>query len=153
MLQHSHALLPRFALAAALLSVLVSCGSSPGTSDASDTSTQKSATTLPSATGNPAGTSVPAVGGSTAPVQIVYVTTRAIKAGEPGDDALGAGAIVAQPLQTGQTRPATALREADEFVGKLAMADIPEGTVVVSGMFVDPCRAEPCGSIPRASSK
>lgn len=141
--------LKRLLLAAGSLLVLVACSTTTDSADRSSTSTKPAVTqhqTAPPASGG----SVP--GSTVAPDRLVYVATRTIKYGEPGDGLVASGAIAANALPAGQVRPALAIREADELAAKLAVAEIAPGTIVLSGMFVDPCRAEPCGSIPRAGA-
>lgn len=67
----------------------------------------------------------------------VYVTTKAIAKGTSGIDAVTSRAIEPKNVPRRYV-PEGAISTTDEIVTKAALFDIPAGTIIQSGFFVDP---------------
>lgn len=70
----------------------------------------------------------------------VYRVDKDVPKGLPGEQAISEDFVERSEIPA-KFRPATALADIEEIRGKVALADLSEGQVLVKGMFVDPRQA------------
>lgn len=71
----------------------------------------------------------------------VFVANSDIARATPGETAVASGAIASSQIPQ-EFRPATAITTTDEVQRKVALFDIPQNTVILTGMFVDPASTQ-----------
>jgi Flp pilus assembly protein CpaB len=71
----------------------------------------------------------------------VFVANADIERATPGDTAVADGSIDSSKIPR-EFRPATAITTTDEVQRKVALFDIPQNTVILKGMFVDPASTQ-----------
>jgi Flp pilus assembly protein CpaB len=71
----------------------------------------------------------------------VYVAKSDITKGTTGESATASKAIDTAQIPQ-QIRPSSAINTTDQLSNKVALFDIPKNSVIVTGMFVDPARAQ-----------
>jgi Flp pilus assembly protein CpaB len=71
----------------------------------------------------------------------VFVATADIPRATPGDTSVADGSIDSAKIPR-EFRPATAITTTDAVQRKVALFDIPQNTVILTGMFVDPASTQ-----------
>src|SRR5687768_10764145 len=71
----------------------------------------------------------------------VYRVNRDIPKGTPGEQAVTKGYFEKKQIPQ-EFRPGNALASTDQVKGKVALANLSAGQVLVDGMFVDPIKAQ-----------